>query len=575
MAMLITKFNKMIRSRILWGALAFLIAFAFVGSSLLNRSGCQGDVTTASAAGVLYGESVPHRDYLAARYFELGMRDPSDITEEGEVLLHRRTWSRLAALRLAEQMGITATDAELAEMIRRDPTFAVGGVFNRDQYRAVVQQRLGVAIPTFEAYSRQDLVMRKIQDALSSASWISPSELNYRLRNFTDRFTVESALITESDLKIKRRISDEDVAAYYEAHRDEFMESERVRVRYVSFPISKALVEGAVSEEDLEDYYDAHIDDFTSTDTNGTESTLPLTDETVRDRVLASVSEEKAVFAARDTATELVMTLAPDRAGQAPLFEAAAQGAGLTVSTSEYFSTSEPVPGLNVGPDFNTWAFRLDPDDPESYFSDAIAGEDSVFIIAALDRRPAAVPELDAIVDRVRLAAEEQARRDAIAEKGNELRESLVDRLAAKDESFQKAAEHLSMAVSTTITFSVYGLIEDSDTEGADALIDTVPTMEVGEISQPVSTTNGWMFIHLVDRQAGDPVHLSMLKGELQSAYDQYRIRLTFRDWQEYALERGELEDRSRAAQDDDSSTTDDEEADEPLEDTTLPDEEW
>jgi hypothetical protein len=96
------------------------------------------------------------------------------------------------------------------------------------------------------------------------------------------------------------------------------------------------------------------------------------------------------------------------------------------------------------------------------------------------------------------------------------------------------------------MTFSVYGLIEDGSTERTDPLIDTVPSLQVGQISAPVAVSNGWMIVELSDRRPGAPASLSLLKSELQSAYDQYRTRLTLRDWREYALKQGNLQDRMR-----------------------------
>jgi hypothetical protein len=550
MAMLITRFNKLIRSRILWGGLAFLIAFAFVGSSIVSDSGCAQQQPQGNTAGRLFDAPVAREAYHAARYFELGMRRAADLSEAGEALIHERTWQRLAALRMADDMGIAATDRELGEMIRRDPAFAVNGVFDSRQYRGVVQQQLGVPVSTFEDYSRQELVLRKVEDALGAAAWMAPTELRYRLRNFTDRMTVETAHAPDADNTANGpAISAAEIEAYYADHREDFREPDQVRVRYVRFPVEPSTNTPFTADE-MEDYYDEHLDTFSSVNTNGTDTLLPLSNATVRAAVLDGLAARRALFAARDAATDLVMTLAPDRSGEAPSFEAAAAAIGLSVSTTAYFAADTPVPGLDVPAEFNRWAFRIEAADPESYFSDAISASNAVYVIAAADRRAAHVPELDAVRDAVRAAAEAAAKEDARVARGTALRDALTARMQDEGAGFAEAAEALEMNVSTAMTFTVFGLIEEGAADDAGALIETAPTLAIGDVSTPIPTMNGWMFVHLVNRVPGDPATASLLRSELQSAYRQYRVGLAVEDWKRYTLAQGNLEDHMRLALD-------------------------
>jgi hypothetical protein len=545
MAMLITRFNRLIRSRILWGGLAVLIAFAFVGSSILSDSGCARQPQQANAAGILFDEPVTRDAYQAARYFELGLRRAAALDDTGEARLHNRTWQRLAALRLAASMGLTATDRELGEMISRDPAFAVNGVFDSRQYRGVVQQQLGVPVSTFEAYSRQELILRKAEDALGTASWMAPTELRYRLRNFTDRMTVDTARAAQDNTADVPAVSEADVEAYYADHREAFRVPDQVRVRYVRFPVVPS-TNAAFSEAEIEDYYDAHRDAVAAVKTNGTETLMPLSNATVRAAVLNGLAARRALFAVRDTATDLVMTLAPDRAGQAPSFAEAAQAAGLNVQTTAYFAAHEAVPGLDVPLEFNRWAFRLDAGDPERYFSDAIAASNFVYVIAAADRREAHVPDLDAVRDAVRAAAQAAAVEEARLARGAALRNALTARMRDEQAAFADAAQALGMDTSTGLAFTVFGLIEDGTADDAAVLIETAPALAIGDVSEPIPPTNGWMFVHLVNRLPGDAATASLLRSELQSAYSQYRVGLALEDWKRYALAQGKLEDRMR-----------------------------
>ena len=115
---LITRFNRMIRSKILWGIFAFIIAFAFVGASALSsarRPGGCGSQPSTNVAGMLNGEEVSERELALARFFELGLRSNIPIPKELEDTLHRSAWRRLALLKTARQLGLGAGEIRSAQ----------------------------------------------------------------------------------------------------------------------------------------------------------------------------------------------------------------------------------------------------------------------------------------------------------------------------------------------------------------------------------------------------------------------------------------------------------------------------
>ena len=128
--MLITQFNKLIRNKFVWTVFAVIIAFFFVGASVSSR-GCSADAgDRRGMEGKLFGENVTSREFAMARYFEMGLRYDSALTPEQSAALRERTWARLAALRLAEQMGLGATEDEVMQALQQDPSFQVNGAFS-------------------------------------------------------------------------------------------------------------------------------------------------------------------------------------------------------------------------------------------------------------------------------------------------------------------------------------------------------------------------------------------------------------------------------------------------------------
>ncbi len=537
--MLISKFNKLIRSRVLWGIFAFVIAFFFVGAGVMSRSR---DASTdkRTAEGTLFGDKVTGDEFYLARYFELGMRPMADNSDEAIAALRERTWRRIAALRMATKMGISVTDDDIRSVITQDPTFASNGVFDQRRYLAFLQSQLRIDPSTFENYLRQDLVLRRLMSALRTAAWTAPYDMAPRLAKLTDRVSIEYAMVSGEPNPDDVEVTEEAITDYFESNRDAFRIGEQRKVRYVSFPVADLLESVEVSEADLDDYYNEHIEDYTSVDTNGTETVQPR--DEVLDTIDDLVREQKARFEAKDEATRFVMALAPDRYGQAYEMESAAMDRGLTVMTSEWFTASETVPGLDASLDLTEAAFSLVSNDPERYFSDAIAGRSAVYVIADLDSRPERDPELDEVREQVVAAATLQAAEDAFRASVDATRQTLVDGAADTNLGFIAAAEDLGLMTSTTGVFTVYEGLPD-DTPYSARLLGTIIDADEGDVLEPADTPDGMLIAHVATRTPGDPSAAELLRPQFLRTMDQYRAAGIFDDWQDQVMAAASFED--------------------------------
>ncbi len=538
--MLISKFNKLIRSKLLWTILAVTIAFFFVGASIMAKMGSGGSNAERAAEGRLFGEEVGGNDFYLARYFELGMRPMADNSEEAIAALRQRTWQRLAALRMAEKMGIEVTDKDIRDVITQDPTFASDGVFDQRRYLMFLESRLRIDPATFEDYLRQDITLRHLIAALRAASWSTPYELAPRLAKLTDRVGLEYAVMpvqTETD---NVDLSEEDIVACFETYRDMFRIAEQIKVRYVSFPVSNLLDAVEVSQADIDDYYNAHIDDYTTVDTNDIEIVQPL--DELYDEIAQLVREEKARLEAKDQATRFVMALAPDRYGQAYEMAAAAEARGLTVMTSDWFTATQVIPDLDAGMDLTRAAFELVPHDPERYFSDAVSGPSAVYVVADCDRRPARDPELDEVRDQVIATATRQAAEDAFLASLEATRRKLVEAAADTNRGFMAAARELDMMTATTGVFTVYeGL--PADTPYNAELVSQIIDARKGDVLEATDTADGLLIAHIASRDPGDPSAAELLRPQYLRSMDQYRAAALYDAWLSQVMAQSDFED--------------------------------
>jgi len=537
--MLITKFNRMIRNRWLWGGFAVVISVMFVGTFSPSKGGCFGDKRNSRGSSQLYGETVSPEEFNTARSFEMGMRSSANLTPEAVDHLRLRTWKRLAALRTAEKMGITVSDDQVGETICRDSNFSVNGVFSKERYRVFVEKQLGQLgwnMSTFESYVRQELTLRKLAGILEATIWTSPTELNQKLENLTDSFTVKYAVFDLSNTVGQVKVSDDEVKEFFEENKKYFEIPDKVSVKYVSFPVSNYLESVEIKDTDVKDYYDEHIEDYSIPGTNDTVEYTPLED--VEDEITDILRYNFATFKAKDAATEFVMTLTPsDREQKAPGFDSVAGASNLVVCTSAFFAINEKVPGLLVDRSFNKTAFDLESDDPYRSFSDAIIGSNAVYVIAANEKAEARMPDFEEVRETVEPLARRASEKKIFLQKIRQTRDSLKKALGS-GKTFTRAAEEEHLKVSTTKPFTIYetGMSETNDIKYYEEFLPRIVSLKKGEISEPVEIKSGALLVYIAERTPGDLMAMETLRPQLVATLDRYRAGILFDDWCNFAL---------------------------------------
>jgi peptidyl-prolyl cis-trans isomerase D len=541
---LITKFNRLVRNKKIWGCFAVIICIMFVGTFSPTKGGCSTGGSDVSGIGKLYDQPVSREEYVLARSFEMGLRETASLTPEQNELLQLRTWQRLAALRTAEKMGITVSDQEVADVIRHDPNFLASGTFSQEKYLKIISGSKFTNAPTFESYLREELLIRRLISLFETMAWTSPSEMSDKLNSLTDSFVLEYTVLNLANLNTKVTVTDEDTKDFFENNKKLFEIPEKVSVRYVAFPISNYLaeVQGDVKDEDVKDYYEYHIDEYSVPATNGTAATtneapdrIPLDD--VKAGIVEKLKRNMATYKAKDAATEFVMALTPDRDGNAPTMDSLAASHNMTICTTALFAINERLPQLAVDHSFNKAAFDLDTNEATRAFSDAIVGSNAVYLVAANERIESRMPSFEEVIDAARPLARRQAELKAARKETRQIHEAIAKALESGS-SFSVAAVAFKLSVHTTQPFTVYNSESSITNEMADFedLLPVIATMKQGELTETVDTTNGVVIAYVKERTPGDLIAMETLRPQLLSTLDRYRASLVFSDWRSYVL---------------------------------------
>ncbi len=563
MTMLITKFNKLIANKFVWIGFTFLIVLAFVAWDMSVPDDAR-DPSERQAAGMLFGKPVSP-DELRTAYVHtymavtLAMGQTLPISEELDKELTNMAWKRLASLKQAQKMGIRTTDREVVEAIRSFPDFHEQNQFNPDLYRSFIQQylgRLGFGANQFEEHIRQELVLQKLQRMVSESVIITPAEIQRAINSFGDEFTVQYVIVNEDVLGEGLEITDEEARAFYDEHSEDFTIPPRVSVKYVRFPIDAYKDEVDITEGQALDYYDLNIEEFTryeddpALDDGEEESpfadddlfrvatTIPFED--VKDEIIDRLRREMAARRAADVAMDYVIDLVPDRDGVAATFEEAAETYGVTIEKTAPFARGELPEGIDADLSFSVAAFDLRPH-PEYYFSDAIEGDDDIYVLALEERHPAYVPDYEEVKGRVYEAARADAIQRAVMDLAETFRETAGTELRAGT-SFAEIAETFAIPARAPITFTAATGLEDL--EYGEQVLRAVLAYNEGEVTAPVRVNDAYLVAHVQTRSAADIAQYADFRQQIIATLARERARILFDEWQAHLLRQADFTPR-------------------------------
>ncbi|HNX33983.1 MAG TPA: SurA N-terminal domain-containing protein [Kiritimatiellia bacterium] len=546
--MFIYHFNRLIRSRILWGFFAIIIAVAFVAVD-----SCFQSPQDTQTAGVINGKKIPYSQFEQTVQAIRGFGRNRD-NETSARVVDRKAWEQISARLTAEKNGMASGKEEIRSTLREVPGFQGANGFDINRYRSVLADQ-GLTPAMYESLVSHQLAMMKNGALVDSATWISPMEMEDELAAMTDRFTVQVANVSNRFAQVEMRLTDEDTRKYYEENKASFALPDRVAVRYFAIPVSNFLAYVTVPEEDLQEYYDSHTETFSRTTTNNTTETIPYAE--VRSKILAELQMEEARYCASTSVTFNIYGKLANAGSNALVIAAAQEKAA--IKTSPLFGAEDTLYWVENSKEFANAAFELDPDRTDSRFG-IVKGDNFIYVIEPIAHSPAHTPAYEDVLKDLRPRAMAKARSDAFQSYAKELRADLRKRVD-EGKSFAEAAKAKALNVSTSITYTVSD-IQNQKFDNSFSVAYGAMTLKKGEISEPVpASAVQSLFVYVQDRQPGDALAAEMMRSQIRSGIARRRNSDLFSEWLKWNLAKQDFKpSRTLAESDDETEITGEEE---------------
>lgn len=161
-------------------------------------------------------------------------------------------------LQASLDMGLRAGDIMVKEMILAQEAFQKDGRFDRESYERNLRMQ-GQSSSSFEERVRRFLLSNQLSIAIINSELVTEREMSEAIRLVLQKREVAYFVIPAAKYISEESISDGDIRSYYDANREQFRAKEQVKLEYLRLDSStiNPLIE-VPSEDQLLAYYEAH-----------------------------------------------------------------------------------------------------------------------------------------------------------------------------------------------------------------------------------------------------------------------------------------------------------------------------
>src|SRR6266404_4739963 len=148
-------------------------------------------------------------------------------------------FNRLVLEHEAQTLGIRPNSAEVVAFVKTLAPFQGGGGFDLNKYTDFVQNRLpplGFTEAQLEELVSDQLSLNRLKDLLGAGLHVAESESAEYYDQAYGKLHIAVVRFREEDFQKDVKVTDEDVAKYFEAHKAELNSDEKRKVEFVAFP---------------------------------------------------------------------------------------------------------------------------------------------------------------------------------------------------------------------------------------------------------------------------------------------------------------------------------------------------
>lgn len=239
----------------------------YLGSMFECRGGAQGPSGTGWAARI-DGLEISEQSFLNAarnldRYYRNLLGDGFEQMKP-QLQIGRQALSGLIQEALviedAYRLGLTISDAELAEAIRSDHNLQdqTGRFIGMERYVQIYSRGFPGGVTAYERALRNSILMDKWADVMTVSVRVSDEELKRVHRQRTEKTAVDYVVVASAEQKVGTEPTEHDVRRWYDEHADEYVRDPGRKIRYVVVQREAQLASIEVTDDEIRAAYESN-----------------------------------------------------------------------------------------------------------------------------------------------------------------------------------------------------------------------------------------------------------------------------------------------------------------------------
>ncbi len=389
-------------------------------------------------------------------------------------------------IQASKDLGIEATDEEVAEKIRSLPGLQRDGVFiGFEEYKKVLEWNR-LSLSEFEESLKKEIRIEKVVKVITSGVTISPDELWEVYKNNNETAKIEYIVSETAKIEIEDEVTPEELKAFYEGQKEGYKIPERREADYVFFVTDDMKTEMELTDSETAKYYEDNLTQFQDPEkVKVSRIFLPL--------------ENKEMDAVKAEAQEILDRInnGEDFVSLAQIFskdDKAIDGGdwGLFDWRSLAAAEKEQIDGMAAGT-----------------VSNPIELTDGVSIIKVTQKEPAKQQPFEDVAERITTILKDEKAREFVDEKAARL-----EKAARKEKSLNLAAQKLGLQIESSGLLKEGDSIEEIDPSGSISF--SMFQLEEDALSTPIFTYKGVGIAQLKKIEAPRPAEFEEIVEEVK-----------------------------------------------------------
>ena len=174
--------------------------------------------------------------------------------------------------------GYRVSPEYVVELITNNPGLQVGGIFDRQNYEAILASQ-GVSVEQFESDLRLQLQINQLRRGFIDSSFITPNEFRQFIELQMQKRNGQLLTIDSNNFTDEVMVTGDQVELYFNNNQDLFQTDEEVDVEYLSLSLNDVAATIEYTEDDLRAYYEDNLARFITNEQRKSRHILIAIDE--------------------------------------------------------------------------------------------------------------------------------------------------------------------------------------------------------------------------------------------------------------------------------------------------------